>query len=57
MQYSKSRKVNALVKLVLKVEKMRGRLLPLTDEMTLRYNSLKGGQMAEYKRIREELFK
>ena len=55
MIYSKSRKVNAMVKLKLKIEKKQRELSPLIDDCIIRLGRLTGGQMGEYSRIMANL--
>lgn len=50
-QYSKSRKVNTLVKLKLRIERKQRDLAPLVNDCIIRLGKLSGGQMSEYSRI------
>jgi len=49
--YSKSRKVNTLVKLTIKRAFFEKKAKILNDEIWVRYGNLTGGQIAEYNRI------
>ncbi len=53
--YSKSRKVNMLVKLFIKREVLESRKAELDNDFDTRMNAMTGGQMAEFNRLIREL--
>ena len=55
MRYSKSRKVNSLVKLTLQFETVSKKRNVLGDDILVRRGLLTGGQMAEYLRILRDM--